>query len=285
APKLALYSGEKAADAMSLDERQARWCSIARSKNWTPKERRSNLINSLTGKAYRLLSKQSFDPSLDDEAVEREIWLRLHRSFGQGEKQSFKKLIAMQFCIGKDTVDCYGADIRHNAVLAFKDLDSDSHGKIAATFYWNSLPQTQAVKQSYGMWSALVPKERTLTKAIDLTRPLFEVEDAGISTQAQSQEELGAVASVPAKGQYSYGGRKGKCSKGWSSSWSSGKGANYGKGKGKAKGKGRAVRSNPYSWYGGWPNQQLCYTCGGVGHWASVCPSRKQADDRQEHKQ
>ncbi|EER12743.1 hypothetical protein Pmar_PMAR025377, partial [Perkinsus marinus ATCC 50983] len=97
APKLALFSGEKAPDSMSLDEWQARWCSIARSKNWTPQERRSNLINSLTGKAYRLLSKQSFAPSLTDEAVEREIWLRLHRSFGQGEKQSFKKLIAMHW--------------------------------------------------------------------------------------------------------------------------------------------------------------------------------------------
>ncbi|KAF4737313.1 hypothetical protein FOZ63_012502, partial [Perkinsus olseni] len=131
-PELALYSGEKAADAMSLDEWQPRWCSIARSKNWTPKEERSNLNNSLTGKAYRLLSKQSFDPSLDDEAVEREIWLRLHRSFGQGEKQSFRKLIAMQFCVGKDTVDCYGADIRHNSVSAFKA--GNLHSYIAVSY-------------------------------------------------------------------------------------------------------------------------------------------------------
>ncbi|EER14864.1 hypothetical protein Pmar_PMAR020959 [Perkinsus marinus ATCC 50983] len=152
----------------------------------------------------------------------------------------------MHFSIGKDTVDCYGADIRHNTVLAFKDLDSQSHEKVAATFYWNSLPQTQAVKQS--MWSALAPKERTLPKAIDLTRPLFEVEDAGASTQAQGQEELGAVASVPAKGQYSYGGKKGgKGSKGWSSNWSPSKGTNYGKGKGNTKGRGKAMRSSPYT--------------------------------------
>ncbi|KAF4681225.1 hypothetical protein FOZ60_012432 [Perkinsus olseni] len=91
APKVALYSGEEAADAMSPDEWQARWCSIASSKNWTREDRRSNIINSLTGKANRLLSKQSFDPSLDDKAVERETWLRLHRSFGQAEKQIFEK--------------------------------------------------------------------------------------------------------------------------------------------------------------------------------------------------
>ncbi|EER15569.1 hypothetical protein Pmar_PMAR016254 [Perkinsus marinus ATCC 50983] len=189
----------------------------------------------------------------------------------------------MHFSIGKDTNDCYGADIRHNTVLAFKDLDSQSHEKVAATFYWNSLPQTQAVKQSYGMWSALALKERALPKAIDLTRPLFEVEDAGTSTQAQGQEELGAVASVPAKGQYSYGGKKGgKGSKGWSSNSSPSKGTNYGKGKGKTKGRGKAMRSSRYTWFGGWSNQQQCYVCGGYGHWASVCPSRKITDDRQE---
>ncbi|EER02575.1 hypothetical protein Pmar_PMAR005916 [Perkinsus marinus ATCC 50983] len=148
----------------------------------------------------------------------------------------------MQFRIGQDTVGCYGADVRHNTVLAFRYLDTASHERIAATFYWNTLPQTQTVRQSYGLWSFLEPKKRTLTKAIDLTRPLFEVDETGGGpTQAGGPEEFSAVVAAPGKGQQPQkGNSKGwRSSKGWNQRWSFGKRNQPQKGKGQSKGHGK----------------------------------------------